>query len=396
MSRIYSAFGINQNVYQGSGCVDMLPEILEREKWKKVLIVAGPAVIRNGIIKRFENMLEYCGAQYKTFSQIEPNPRARDIEKSGVPMYKNMDADVMLAIGGGSTIDSAKGIAIIGNSDKTIKADCESIGRCPPHEKLPWDTFPVIAVPTTCGTGSEVIRNAVISDENRRKMVLMNDCILPKYALCDPDLLSTLPSHVAAASSMDALVQAVEALVSLAANDFSRTMSFRAIELIGPNIVKFFYNRTIPEFADAMSKGCMYAGIAWNNSFPAQNHGCNHAITELLHIPHGDACAIVMPWFIEWNGEVCREDFWKVYRLMCPNCNVKLDDFEVSMLVEKFKKLNRQLNILNGKTMADFGCNEQLCQAMVENFFESPCYPRSTTKIQMYEAMVKIMKGKYI
>ena len=173
-------------------------------------------------------------------------------------------------------------------------------------------------------------------------------------------------------------------------------MSLRAIELIGPNIVKFFYNRATPEFADAMSKGCMYAGIAWNNSFPAQNHGCNHAITELLHIPHGDACAVVMPWFVEWNGEVCRKDFWRVYNLLEPDNCVEYEDIEVSMLVDKFKSLNRQLNILNGKTLADFGCSEQLCRDMVANFFESPFFPRTTTKIQMYEALVDIMKGKYI
>ena len=137
MAKTYSAFGINQSVYQGSGCVDMLPEILQKEKWKRVLVVAGPSIIRTGAIKRFEKILNDCGAEYKIFSQIEPNPRVDDIEKAGLPMYKSMNADVMLAIGGGSTIDSAKGIAILGKSDKTIHDIAGVMGKYPPHEELP-------------------------------------------------------------------------------------------------------------------------------------------------------------------------------------------------------------------------------------------------------------------
>jgi alcohol dehydrogenase class IV len=207
----------------------------------------------------------------------------------------------MIAVGGGSTMDSAKGIAMVGESGMNVRevsAKGFALGAATP---VTWKTYPIIAVPTTCGSGSEACRNAVISEPDGHKMLLMHNCILPAYAICDPDFLSTLPPHVAAASAMDALVQAIEAYFSLAANDFSEMMSLRAIEHIGPNIVQYYHNRSIAKHADAMSKGCLYAGIAWNNSFPAQIHGSNHPLTEVLNIPHGDACAILLPPVVEFN-----------------------------------------------------------------------------------------------
>lgn len=397
---MYKHFGIRQKIYQGSGCISVIPEILEAEGWKRVLVAVGPTFMKLDAFRRIEEMLKAGGYAYEIFSKIEPNPRQKDVEEIGLPMYREMQADVLLAIGGGSTMDSAKGIAIIGESDKTIK-DIEDfagvMGKYDPYAPLPWKTYPMIAVPTTCGSGSEVIHNAVISEPNGHKIVLTHDAILPAYAVCDPDLLATLPPRIAASSAMDALVQAIESLVSRAANDFSRTASLRAIELIGPIIVKYYHNRAIPEYADAMSKGCMYAGFAWNNSFPAQIHGSNHPITERLNIDHGDACAILLPWFVEWNGEVCKEDFWKVHNLMYPEQAVPLKEFDIPTFVRKLIQLNRDLGILNGRSMADYGCTAELCREMTSEFRDkSPFFPRTTTKDQMCDAFIRVMNGDYL
>ena len=389
-------FGVRQTIYQGSGCISVIPDILNAEGWKRVLVVAGPTFLKLDAFRRVEEMLKAGGFEYKVFSKIRPNPMAEDVEEIGLPMYREMKADVMLAIGGGSTLDSAKGIAIIGDSDNTIYDIAGVMGTYDPYIPLPWKTYPIIAVPSTCGSGSEVIHNAVISEPDGHKMVPMHDAILPAYAVCDPDLLATLPPSVAASSGMDALVQAIESLVSLAANDFSRTMSLRAIELIGPSIIKYCHNRAIPEYADKLSLGCMYAGFAWNNSFPAQVHGSNHPITELLEISHGEACAILLPWFVEWNGEVCRADFWKVHNLMYPNQAVCYEEFDIAMFVNKLIQLNHDLNILNNKTMADYGCTEELCRKMTSEFNDtSPFFPRTTSRAQMCEAFISVMNGKY-
>ena len=167
------------------------------------------------------------------------------------------------------------------------------------------------------------------------------------------------------------LVQAVECYVSLAANDFSETMSLRAIELIGQCIRPDYCNRSIKKWANMISLGAMYAGIAWNISFVAQIHGSNDPITELLHIAHGDACAILFPVFVEWNGPVSKDKFCKVYNLLCPNDPVKECDFEVKMLVDELIQLNRDINIMNGKSMADYGCTEETVDKMLAGFPEN-------------------------
>ena len=392
----YRGFGIKQTIYQGSGCIEKIPEILEAEGWKRVLIVVGPNILKAGGAQKVEDMLKNAGIYYEIFSKIVPNPLQTDIEEVGIPMYRKMKADVMIAIGGGSTMDSAKGIAMVGESDMNIKEASEKCYDMSPFYPTPWKTYPIIAVPTTCGSGSEVIRNAVISEPNGHKMVPMHDCILPAYAICDPDLLATLPPHVAAATVMDALVQAIESYFSLAANDFSEMMSLRAIEHIGPNIVQYYHNRAIPEHADAISKGCMYAGIAWNNAFVGQIHGSNHPITEILDISHGEACAILLPPFVEFNGFVCKDKFWKVHNLMYPDSAVARCDFEVGMLVQKLIQLNRDLNILGGKTMADYGCTEEIIDKMVSEFSDTLyTYPRTTSKKQLKTIFMDVMNGKY-
>ena len=158
-------------------------------------------------------------------------------------------------------MDSAKGIAMMGDSGKTIDELEKILFDLDPHVATPWHTFPMICIPTTFGTGSEVIRNAVISDPTGHKLVPMHDCILPAYAIEDPDLMATLPAHVAAATAMDALVQAIESYVSRAATEFSELCALHAIELIGPNIVRYVRNPAEEGPADAVCRGAMFAGV---------------------------------------------------------------------------------------------------------------------------------------
>lgn len=390
-------FGVRQTIYQGIGCVQRVPEILASEGWKRIMLVIGPKLLEAGIGERFERMLRISNVDYCVFSKIAPDPRAADIEEFGIPLADDFGVDALLAVGGGSTMDSAKGIAVVGDSHHTIKELMGDLPNINPFVPLPHRTYPVIAVPTTFGTGSEVIRNAVISDSDGHKMVPMHDCILPSYAVCDPALAATLPPGVAAAAAMDALVQATEAYVSLAANDFSETMSLRAVELIGPHILPYYHDRADLEHADALCKGSMYAGIAWNNSFVAQIHASNHPITELLHIPHGEACAILFPAFVEYNGEASEEKFRKVHNLMYPDAQVARGGFEPSILVERLIQLNRDLNIMDGRSMADLGCTEELVDKMVAEFPENLyTYPRETTRADIKEIYMRVMRGDYL
>ncbi|MCX8032544.1 MAG: iron-containing alcohol dehydrogenase [Thermoleophilia bacterium] len=390
------SFGIKQTVFQGSGCLAKIPYILAREKWKRVLLVIGPHVEKTSTGEKVKELLEIAHAEYAVFSAIKPDPLISDIEQIGIPLAKEFRPDAILAVGGGSTLDSAKGIALVGESEHTIEELMGDLRKVDPFVPMLHKTYPMIAVPTTFGTGSEVIRNAVVTNKNGRKIVLMHDCILPAYALCDPDLAATLPAHVAAAAAMDALVQAVEAYVSLAANDFSETMSLRAVEHMGPHIVPYYRDRSDPVHADAVCKAAMYGGIAWNNSFVAQIHASNHPVTELLGIPHGEACAILFPAFVEYNGEACREKFWKVYNLMYPEEPLAQEEFEPAHLVAKLIQLNRDLGILGGKTLADYGCTEETIDQIVATFPDDLyTYPRPTSKQDMKEIYLRVMRGDY-
>ena len=301
----FGPVGVKQSIYQGSGAISAIPEILTFERWQRVMIMADPGVAKGGMIKSLEEMLKTAGIEYCLFTNIRPNPEAVTIENEAVPMFKEFQGDVLLAIGGGSTLDSAKGVALIGESDLTVKEAMQVTAT--PRDPMPYKTFPIIAVPTTCGTGSEATRNAVISDESGYKMVPMQDCILPTYAVCDPDLLATLPQHVAAATAMDALVQAIECYVGLGANPMSEIYSLRAIELIGECIRPYYANRAHPKWANGDEPWGLYGGIAWNLALPAQVHCSNHPSPSTC-IFHGDACAILFPPFIEWNGIACKEN----------------------------------------------------------------------------------------
>lgn len=403
----YRAFGVKGYVYQGSGSITMIPKICEWEGWKKVLLVIDPGVLAAGSADSIIKVIEEAGLEYRIYSEIKPNPLQSDIEEIGFPMYVDMKADAMVAIGGGSAMDSAKGIAMMGDSGKHIDELEPVLFNMNPYAPLSWNTFPMICVPTTFGTGSEVIRNAVITDAKGHKMVPKHDCILPAYAIEDPDLMATLPAHVAAATAMDALVQAIESYVCRAATEFSELCGLHAVELIGPNIVRYVRNPEEAEPADAVCRGAMFAGLSWNCASIAQIHASNHPITELLHIAHGDACAILLPWFVEWNGENKKEKFWKVYNAMYPNETVAFKDFRIEDLVKRLMKLNYDLNILNNLTMDEYvksrgnaeGCTDEMCDRIVDMQFagrDLPGYPRKTSTEEMKKALRDVNHGKYI
>lgn len=404
----FRAIGQKQYVYQGSGCIRMIPQIFKSEGWRKALLAIDPGVYKMGGADSIIKVVEDAGIEYKIFSEIKPNPHAVDVEQIGLPMYRELGADVIIAVGGGSTMDSAKGIAMIGDSELTVK-DCEIFGtQLDPYVgECPWPTYPIIAIPTTCGTGSEVIRNAVISEPNGHKMVLLHDAVLPKYALEDPDLLASLPAHVAADTAMDAFVQSVESYVSRFSTDFSRLCALHAVELMGPVLVPYVRFPADKEVANRISMGSMYGGFAWNGSMPCQIHGCNHPITEILHISHGATCAILLPWFVEWNGENAKEDFWRVHNAMYPNEQVAFKDFSLDAFVKKLMKLNYDLNIMDNLTMDEYvkkykladGVTEETIDAIIDAQYGEGnpyCSPRRTSRAQMKQALMDVAAGKYI
>lgn len=349
----YLQFGIMQRIYQGSGCVKMIPNILETEGWKRVMMIADPGLNQAGVMKPFEAMLKAAQIDYFVFDHVRPNPEMATIDCEAIPSFHKFQADVLLAIGGGSTMDTAKGVALVGDSGKRVK---DFIG-IPPQVPLKHKTYPIIAVPTTAGTGSDVCRNAVICDENGYKLVPSHDAILPTYAVLDPDLLAGMPFAVAAATSFDSLTHALESYTNMNANDFTELFSLHSLELIGDSIRPFVANPAVDEYAQKMSLACMYAGFSLGIASIGQDHVVTHPMgEEPFHMPHGDACAMAFPAVIEWNGLGCAEKYRKAYNALTKK-SVAVGDFKVKMLIDWMIELIRDLNLAGCKSFESWGYN---------------------------------------
>lgn len=352
----YLQFGIRQKLYQGSGCISVIPQILESEGWKRVMLIADPGLYAAGIVQPVEEMLkESENLEYILFTNVRPNPEAVTIEEKAIPAAHEFCPDVLIAVGGGSTMDTAKGVAIVGETDAQIM----DFNGWPADKKLPHKTYPIIAVPTTAGTGSEVCRNAVICDRNGFKLVPMHDAILPVYALMDPDLLAGLPFSVAAATSVDAFTHALESYTNRNANDFTELFSLRALELIGKAIRPFAANPAVEKWADMMSLGSMYAGFSLGIASIGQDHVITHPMSEEpFHMPHGDACGMVLPAVIEWNGLGCREKYRKAYNAVTGK-HISEGEFEVQMLIAWVLELNKDLHIAGDKDFEEWGYDDE-------------------------------------
>ena len=349
----YLQFGIMQRIYQGSGCIQMIPNILETEGWKRVMVIADPGLNKAGLIKPFEELLKNAGVDYVVFDHVRPNPETITIDGEAIPLYHEFKADVMLAVGGGSTMDTAKGVAIVGDSGKKVM---DFIG-IPPQVPLKHKTYPIIAVPSTAGTGSDVCRNAVICDEQGYKLVPSHDCILPAYAVLDPDILASQPPKVAAPTAFDALTHALESYTNMNANDFTELFSLHSLELIGESIRPYVANPVVDEYANKMSLACMYAGFSLGIASIGQDHVLTHPMgEEPTHMTHGDACAMALPAVIEWNGLGCKEKYRKAYNALSKK-NVSVGDFEVKMLIDWIIELIRDLQLFDLKDFEEFGYN---------------------------------------
>ncbi|MDR0518938.1 MAG: iron-containing alcohol dehydrogenase [Clostridiales Family XIII bacterium] len=349
-------FGIMQRLFQGSGCLKKIVDILDNEGWKRVMLIADPYLYKAGVVAPVEECIKEAGAEYIVFTNVRPNPEVVTIEKEAIPAFKEFKADVIIAVGGGSTMDTAKGVVLVGDSDHGVMDF--TIDKIRHDEKFDHKMPAMIALPTTAGTGSEVCRNAVICDESGLKLVPSHDSILPQYALMDPDLLAGMPFKVAAATSVDAFTHALETLTNTNANDFTRTFSLRALELIGESIRPFVANPAVPKWANMMSLGCMYAGFSLGLASIGQDHVITHPMSEdPFHMPHGDACGMALPPVIEYNGAGCKELYRQAYNAVTGK-RLAPEEFEVQMLIDWVVDLNVDLRIADNKTFEEWGYND--------------------------------------
>ncbi|MCM3714809.1 iron-containing alcohol dehydrogenase [Halalkalibacter oceani] len=282
----------------GIGYARKTGEFLKPLVSKKVLLVTDHGVRAAGLLENIEKSLKDSQLAYEIFDEVEPNPSAEVVQK-GVAFLNEQDCDVVLAIGGGSSIDTAKAIAAMATNEGDI-LDYEGVGV------LPKPTLPLIAVPTTAGTGSEVTASTIVTNkETLFKTAIISPYLFPKIAILDAELTKHCPQSITAATGMDALTHAIESYTSKTANPISQALAIHAVKLIGQYIQKAYFVGTDMESREKMLVASMIAGYAFSQSRLGNVHAISHSFGGVFNIPHGIANATLLPFVMKFNLPAC-------------------------------------------------------------------------------------------
>lgn len=302
-------FILNETSYHGAGAIEAIADEAKGREFKKAFVCSDPDLIKFGVTKKVLDVLDHAGLAYEVYSNIKPNPTIENVQ-SGVEAFKAAGADYIVAIGGGSSMDTAKGVGIvIANPDF---ADIRSLEGVAPTTKK---SVPIFAVPTTAGTAAEVTINYVITDvEKNRKMVCVDPKDIPVVAFVDPDMMSSMPKGLTAATGMDALTHAIEGYITAGAWELSDMFHLKAIEIISRSLRGAVENTK--EGREGMALGQYVAGMGFSNVGLGIVHSMAHPLGALYDTPHGVANAIILPTVMEYNAEATGEKYREIARAM--------------------------------------------------------------------------------
>lgn len=302
-------FVLNETSYHGAGAVSAIADEILGRGYKKAFVCSDPDLIQFGVTKKVTDVLEQASIVYEIYSNIKPNPTIENVQ-TGVEAFKASGADCIVAIGGGSSMDTAKAIGIIIKNPDF--ADVRSLeGVAPTKNKC----VPIIAVPTTAGTAAEVTINYVITDaEKNRKMVCVDVHDIPVVAVVDPDMMSSMPKGLTAATGMDALTHAIEGYITKGAWEMSDMFHIKAIEIIAKHLRGAVENT--PEGREGMALGQYVAGMGFSNVGLGIVHSMAHPLGALYDTPHGVANAIILPTVMEYNAPATGEKYRDIAKAM--------------------------------------------------------------------------------
>lgn len=302
-------FILNETSYHGNGAVSKIPEEVSARGYKKALVCTGPSILKHGVTKKVTDLLDEAGMAYEIYSDIKANPTIENVQ-NGVQAFKDADADYIIAIGGGSPIDTAKGIGIVVENPEF--SDIRSLEGVASTKKK---SVPVFAVPTTAGTAAEVTINYVITDaEKNRKMVCVDVHDIPVVAFVDPEMMASMPKGLTAATGMDALTHAIEGYITAGAWEMSDMFHLKAIEIIAKNLRGAVENTS--DGREGMALGQYIAGMGFSNVGLGIVHSMAHPLGALYDTPHGVANAIILPTVMEYNAEATGEKYREIARAM--------------------------------------------------------------------------------
>ena len=355
------SFSVPQNIVAGRKTIEKLPEIAAKLGGKKAFIISGPHLNKIGAVAACEALLKKAGIESAAFTDCEGNPSVETVEKA-TAMFQKSGADFIVAYGGGSPMDVAKAVGVVAKYGGSI-TDYEGA------HKVPGDIIPLIAIPTTAGTGSEVTAFSVITDHSRQyKLTVFSYKILPTYAILDADLITTVPAGVAAACGMDALIHALEAYISTAGSPFSDAMAEKAMELIGGHVRRYVANRGDLEAAQAMLVGSLFAGIAFSFARLGNVHAMSHPVSAHFNVAHGVANAILLPTIVDYNALADHGKYRKIYNYIA-EIPLGEDEFESFMLADEIRDLNEILGI--PATLGEVGVKAEAIPAMAADAMKS-------------------------
>ena len=364
---------LNETSYFGWGSREVLVDEIKRRKFKKALLVTDETLLKVGVAGKVISLLDDNGVDYELFSEVKPNPTISNVKK-GLKVARKYHCDYVIAVGGGSVIDCAKAIAIVVknpefNEIKTLVGVADTKEKC----------LPIIALPTTAGTAAEVTINYVITDEEAVvKLVCVDPNDIPVLSIVDTELMAGMPAATAAATGLDALTHAMEGYITKAAWEMTDMFHLKSMELIYKNLEK-----AVNKDKDAMEKMALaqyVAGMGFSNVGLGIVHSMAHQLGAVYDTPHGVANALLLPYILEYNGEVCPDRYRDMGRAFGLDMDGLNDKEAVLKVVNAVRDLAVRLNI--PQHISEVGGKEEDIPMLAKKALEDPCTggnPRETS-----------------
>ncbi len=378
-------FILNETSYHGKGAISEIATEIKARGFKKAFVCSDPDLIKFEVTKKVTDILDKENIAYEIYSDIKPNPTIQNVQ-NGVAAFKASGADCIVAIGGGSSMDTAKGIGIVTNNPEF--ADVRSLeGVAPTKNK----SVPIIAVPTTAGTAAEVTINYVITDaENNRKMCCIDPHDIPVVAIVDPDMMASMPKGLTAATGMDALTHAIEGFTTLGAWEMSDMFHIKSIELIANSLRDAVAGKY--EGIEGMALGQYIAGMGFSNVGLGIVHSMAHTLGALYDTPHGVANAIILPTVMEYNAPATGEKYRDIAKAMgVEGVDAMSIDEARKAAVDAVKKLSSDVGI--PADLKEIVKPEDI-DFLSQSAYDDPCRPgnpREASVADIKELFLKLM-----
>ena len=369
-------FILNETSFFGPGARQELPEAIRRLGKSKPLIVTDKGLLQFGVAAMVTDVLDKAGIPYTIFSDVKPNPTVSNVN-AGIKAFKEAGADMLVAIGGGSSIDTAKAVGIVVANPEF--ADIVSLEGCAPTKHK---SVPIIALPTTAGTAAETTINYVIIDEQKqKKMVCVDPNDIPAVAIIDAELMYSLPAGLTAATGMDALTHAIEGYITKAAWELSDMFEIEAIRMISRHLPVAVSDPRNPEGRNGMAVAQYVAGMAFSNVGLGLVHGMAHPLGSLFDIPHGVANAVLLPTVMEFNKPCCVEKYGKIAEAMGVNISGMTPDEAAQAAVDAVKALSARVGI--PARLSDLGIKEADVEPLSLQAIEDVCTPGNPREVAL-------------